>query len=171
MKKFDFLLIICFMVFLSTPSFAGMVSKKTEEVKLHNKLTTDLLVRFLKKWEIKNIEVGKNFVVTKLNYKEYTYNLKLIIIDKKILIIRIEDWFFIPGQHLNFNRIVKRLMIENYRLTVGKITWDPMDGEVCIEHALVSRNGISYDDFIEVIIRLLITANTKYPVLMKSMWK
>lgn len=155
---------------LVLPVDAGMV-EHTAEIVLHPPLSPELVESYLQRWNIKELRREGDATVFRLRYNERNHDFRLRIAAERVLIIRLENLFHLPRNHLRFTAMLAELMAENYRLTVGKFTWDARDGEVGVEHAIVAARGLAYEDFIDVMVRLLLTADRKYPELMRSMWR
>lgn len=155
---------------LTLPVRAGMV-EDTAETTLHRPLNLDLVEEYLRRWNIHDLRRESGSVVFVLRYNGNNHEFRLRESSGRLLLIRLEDFFSLPKNHLRFAQVLSALMTENYQLPVGKFTWDDRDGEVGIEHSIVAVHGLAYDDFVDVMIRLLLIADVKYPEFMRIMWR
>jgi translation initiation factor IF-1 len=164
------LILLTMVILAPMAAQAGTVTPKVG-TQTHQELTGEVILDYLTRWEIRDAKLVDNQISTKIRYKERNYQFNIRILPNDVVIVRIENLLFLPKNHLNFNRVSRHLLMENFRLTVGKFTWDPRDGEVGVEHAIVAHSGIAYDDFVDVMVRLLVTSDRKYAEIMKAMWK
>lgn len=144
---------------------------RTSECALHAPLSVDLVGRYLESWRITEFDRRQEEIVARIRYKERSHLFRFRVLQGGVLIIRIDDFLRLDRSALHFEGFVARLLQENDRLVIGKYAWDAGEGTVALEHALLAKDGLSFNDFTDALVRLLVTADQKYPELMKALWR
>ncbi len=150
---------------------AGPPSAATHETALHRTLSVELVATYLRDWSIRHLEPADGALYARIRYKDRTHRFRFRVLPGDVLLVRVEEFIQFTRANLNFERFAARLLEENDRLVVGKFVWDSAEGQVALEHALVARDGLSFRDFTDVMVRLLVTADVKYPDLMRALWR
>jgi hypothetical protein len=75
--------------------------------------------------------------------------------DQKIVYVAIVDVTQIPVKGPYSDASFRKLAELNFKLTIGKLEWEPLTGEVRLSHTFANEQGVDYPSFVAVIQTLL----------------
>jgi len=85
--------------------------------------------------------------------------------EKAVVYIAIAHYIEVPASHPNLDQILRRLMELNWEFSLGKLEWDPNDGEVRLSHTFTTEDGLGTQALGVVIGYLVAAADRHYPEL------
>lgn len=62
--------------------------------------------------------------------------------DRAVVYIAVVRYLEVPSYHPRLDEIMRRLMELNWKMSLGKLEWDPGDGEVRLSYAFTTEDGL-----------------------------
>lgn len=95
-------------------------------------------------------------------------NVDLVILVNKesaVVYIAAVEILKVPQGHPRLNEMMRRLMELNWELSLGKLEWDPEDGEVRLSYAFTTEDGLGQKALGAAIADLVSAADKRRPEL------
>ncbi|MCX7599752.1 MAG: YbjN domain-containing protein [Armatimonadetes bacterium] len=67
-----------------------------------------------------------------------------IVVEREMALvyIAVARYLEVPSDHPRLDRVIRRLMELNWNMPLGKLEWDPRDGEVRLSYAFTTEDGL-----------------------------